>query len=154
TTTVLPLLTIGDVSQAEGNTTSVATVTATLSAASPFTTTVNFATADGTATVANNDYVATGGSLTFAPGVTSQAIPVAVVGDRLNEPNETFSVNLSGASNAFITDPQAIATLTNDDAAGLSIGDVVVAEGRLGNTTASYTVTLSPVNPTQTVTVN
>ena len=72
----------------------------------------------------------------------------------MNEVNENFLVNLSGATNAILTDGQGSATLNNDDAAGLAISDVVVAEGKLGNTTATYTVTLSPPNPTQTVNVD
>jgi hypothetical protein len=59
-------------------------------------------------------------------------------------------LNLSGATNAVITDAQGVGTITNDDVPGLSIDDVVVVEG----TNARFTVTLSPVNPTQTVTVN
>ena len=62
-TTVVPGLSIADVSQAEGNTTNLVTLTATLSASSPFTTTVNFATANGSAT-GGSDYAATGGALT------------------------------------------------------------------------------------------
>jgi uncharacterized repeat protein (TIGR01451 family) len=152
-TTVVPALTIGDAAQPEGETTSLGTLTATLSAASPFTTTVNFGTADGSATTANNDYAAAGGTVTFAPGVTTAQVQVPIIGDRVNEANETFVVNLSGATNAIVTDAQGQFTIQNDDAAGLAISDLVVAEGRLGNVTANYTVTLSPPNPSQTVTV-
>src|SRR5262249_603287 len=48
--------------------------------------TVVYATADDTATTADNDYVATSGTLTFAPGVTSQSITVTVNGDSQLEP--------------------------------------------------------------------
>jgi uncharacterized repeat protein (TIGR01451 family) len=152
-TTVVPGLSIADVSQAEGNSTNLATLTATLSASSPFTTTVNFGTADGSAT-GGSDYVATGGTVTFPPGTVSRTIQIGVIGDRVNEANENFLVNLSGATNAVLTDGQGSATLNNDDAAGLAISDVVVAEGRMGNTAATFTVTLSPPNPTQTVNVS
>ena len=56
--------------------------------------TVSYATADGTAT-AGSDYTATTGTLTFAPGSTPRRSAVAILGDTLNEPNETFLVNLS-----------------------------------------------------------
>jgi hypothetical protein len=53
--------------------------------------------------------------LTFAPGVTSQTVSVLVTGDATTEANETFVVNLSGASNATIADNQGLGTITNDD---------------------------------------
>ena len=59
---------------------------------------------------------------------------MAVPGDALNEPTETFLVNLSAPVNATIGDGQATGTITDDDGAPvLSIGDVTVAEG--GGTT-------------------
>ena len=62
-------LSIDDVSVTEGNAgTTIATFTVTLSPISGQTVTVDFATADGTATTADNDYVATSGTLTFTPG--------------------------------------------------------------------------------------
>lgn len=65
----VPTLSINDVSQVEGNAgTSTFAFTVTLSQASSQTVTVNYATADNTATVAGNDYVAGSGTLTFAPG--------------------------------------------------------------------------------------
>src|SRR5690606_37058422 len=76
--------------------------------------TVDYATADGTAT-APGDYTATNGTLTFAPGETTKTIAVPVVGDTAIEPNETFFVNLSNPTNATIADGQGIGTITNDD---------------------------------------
>jgi hypothetical protein len=71
-----------------------------LSTASDEVVTVDFATADGTA-VAGADYVATSGTLTFAPGDTTKTIAVAVVDPTLL-PDKYFYVNLSGATNAPI----------------------------------------------------
>ena len=79
---------------------------------------VNFATTDGTATTADNDYVARSGTLVFAPGVTSQSISVLVRGEKKTESNETFSVNLSGATNATIAASQGIGEILDDDAPG------------------------------------
>ena len=79
----------------EGNTGTVnATFTLTLSPAYGQPMTVHYATANGTAT-AGSDYTAASGDVTFAAGQTSKTITVAVLGDRLAEPNETFVVNLS-----------------------------------------------------------
>nr|WP_099206288.1 putative Ig domain-containing protein [Xanthomonas citri] len=111
-----PALSIDDVSVNEGNSgTTTATFTVSLSAASGQTVTVNYATADGTAT-AGSDYVARSGTLTFAPGVTAQGVAVTVNGDTAVEPNETFSVGLSGASNATIARATGTGTILNDDA--------------------------------------
>jgi Calx-beta domain-containing protein len=139
-----PTLAINDVTVTEGNTgTTNAVFTVTLTGATALPATVNFATADGTAT-AGSDYTAASGTLTFAPGTTSQLITVAVTTDLLNEPNETFFVNLTGAVNATVTDPQGLGTITNDDGQpALSINDVAVAEGNTGTTNAVFTVSLS-----------
>lgn len=139
----LPRITIGDTSVTEGNGgTTLATFTVTLSAASPDAITVAYATADGTAT-AGGDYLARSGLLTFAPGETSKTITVPVTGDRVAEPDETFVVNLSGATNAAVADGQGVATIL-DDEPRISIGDVTVAEGKKGKTTLfTFTVTLS-----------
>ena len=91
-----PTLSINDVSVAEGNAgTTTLGFTVTLSAVSGQTVTVDYATANGTATTADGDYLAASGTLTFAPGVTTQPVNVTVNGDVKDEPNETFLVNLS-----------------------------------------------------------
>lgn len=153
-----PTLSINDVILAERNSgTSMATFTVSLSPAnSSQTVTVNYATSNGTATTSNSDYTAASGTLTFSPGVTSRTVNVSVRGDTTVEPNETFFVTLSGASNATIGRAQGTATISNDDAlqSVLSINNVSVTEGNSGTATATFTVTLSPVNSAQTVTVN
>jgi hypothetical protein len=61
---------------------------------SSFPVTVQYASANGSA-IAPDDYPATSGTLTFAPGETSKTITVTVVPDLLQEFNETFSITLS-----------------------------------------------------------
>ncbi len=78
-----------------------ASFTVTLSASSANTITVNYATADGSAT-APRDYVSVSGTVTFNPGETTKPIIVQIVGEFVNEPNETYSVNLSNPTNATI----------------------------------------------------
>ncbi|MER3475818.1 MAG: hypothetical protein C4287_03670, partial [Leptolyngbya sp. ERB_1_2] len=53
----------------------------TLSEASSVPITVSYTTVDGTATIANNDYVKAADTLTFAPGETKKTITVNVLGD-------------------------------------------------------------------------
>jgi hypothetical protein len=111
-----PVLFISDVSRLEGkNGRTAFTFTVTLSAPSDVPVTVNYATADGTATVADNDYLPSSGTLTFAPGETSKTITVWVNGDRKKEPDESFFVNLSRAVNAGLADTQGLGTIVNDD---------------------------------------
>lgn len=111
----LPSLSIDDVTVPEGNAGTVdAVFTVTLSAASGQTVSVNYATADGTATQPV-DYTSTSGTLTFTPGQTTRTITVPVIGDTVPEADETFFVNLSGAVNATIGDNQGVGTIINDD---------------------------------------
>ncbi|HEX3650462.1 MAG TPA: Calx-beta domain-containing protein, partial [Pseudonocardiaceae bacterium] len=80
--------------------------------------TVHYATADGTAT-APADYAATSGDLTFAPGETTKAVTVPVVPDSVDEPNETFALNLSAPSaGVSIADGQGVGTIVDDDRNG------------------------------------
>ncbi|MHB8877335.1 MAG: Calx-beta domain-containing protein, partial [Myxococcaceae bacterium] len=139
-----PLLSIDNVSVTETNTGMVnAVFTVTLSPASASAVTVNYATADGSA-LAPGDYAATNGALTFAVGVTSQTITVSVNGDALDEADETFTVNLSGAANAAILDGQGLGTIVdNDPQPAISINDTSVTEGAAGTTNMVFAVTLS-----------
>ncbi|WP_374539644.1 Calx-beta domain-containing protein, partial [Micromonospora aurantiaca (nom. illeg.)] len=125
-----------------------ATFTVTLSNASALPVTVNYGTANGSAT-AGSDYAAGSGTLTFAPGVTSQTITVAITNDAVFEGAETFNVNLSTPGNATLGTASSTATIiddgtgtggTNDDRPSLSINDVVVNEA---TGMATFTVTLS-----------
>jgi len=135
----IPSLSIDDVSVNEGNSgTTTATFTVSLSAASGQTVSVNYATADGTAT-AGSDYVARSGTLTFAPGTTAQGVAVTVNGDTTVEPNETFSVGLSGASNASIARATGTGTILNDDAV-VTVGPASLPAATAGN---AYSQTLS-----------
>jgi hypothetical protein len=103
--------------EGNGNTTQFV-FTVSLSAAYDQAVTVHYATANGTAT-AGSDYQAKSGTLTFAPGQTTQTITVVVYGDKAVEADETFFVNLSSPSNnAFLFAPQGIGTILDDDVHG------------------------------------
>jgi probable HAF family extracellular repeat protein len=141
--TPVPDLTINNASVIEGNSGTVnAVFTVTLSTTSSVPVTVNYATADGTAT-AGGDYHPVSGTLTFGPGETTKTIIVPVNGDRLAEPNETFFVNLSGATSATVASGQGQGTIV-DDEPRISISDVAKFEGKKGQTTLfTFMVTLS-----------
>ena len=117
-----PSLTIANATVTEGNSGSVGAVfTVTLSAPTSNTVTVNYTTAPGSA-AAGADYTIASGTLTFNPGETSQQIVVQVQGDTASEANETFSVNLSGATNATIADNSGLGTITDNDTSTITIG--------------------------------
>jgi Tol biopolymer transport system component len=105
-------LAVNDVRIREKSTNAAFTVN--LPTASSETITVNYATADGTARTPT-DYTAQSGTLTFEPGQTTQQISAPIRGDRRNESNEFFFVNLSGATNAVISDAQGRATIVDND---------------------------------------
>jgi hypothetical protein len=144
-TAAQPRLSINDVAVAEGGvgTTSELTFTVSLSAPSGQAVTVTYATLNGTAIV-NSDYLANSGTLNLPAGTTSKPISVTILGDAVNEGNETFGVALLTAVGAVILDNTGVGTINNDDSAGFSIDDVAVVEPAAGTTTAVFTVTLAP----------
>jgi len=107
---------VSDVTVTEGDAGLASAVfTVSLSAALPTDTVrVDYATINGTAT-SGQDYAALAGTLVFAPGQTSKSIPVTVKGDKKKEANETFFVNLTGATNATIVGGQGIGEIIDDD---------------------------------------
>ena len=112
---------IDDVTVTEGdNGTTNAVFTVTFSEPVNNTITVDYSTADGTATVADNDYVPISPTpLVFNPNQTTQQITVEVNGDNLRENDETFFVNLTNlqANGSGITlgDDQGVGTINDDD---------------------------------------
>jgi hypothetical protein len=77
------------------------------------TTTVNYATADGTA-LAGSDYVAASGTLTFPPGLTSQTVVVQTLDDGHADPTKAFTISLSNPVGGVITSRQGIGTILDD----------------------------------------
>lgn len=151
-----PTMSIAPATVTEGNTgTAALTFTVTLSAASTNVVDVNFATSNGTA-ASGADYTATTGTLKFAIGETSRTITVPVLGDNIDEPNETLTLTLSNAIGATFAAPAnaiATGTITDDDnPPQISIADATITEGDSGTVTAVLTISLT--NPSsQNVTV-
>ncbi|MEL4896728.1 Calx-beta domain-containing protein, partial [Crocosphaera sp. Alani8] len=107
-----PELSINDVTVNEGDGT--ATFTVSLSSANDSEVTVDFNTVDGTA-IAGSDYTGSNSTVSFAPGQTSQSIVINITDDQVVEADETFTVNLSNAVGATITDGTGVGTIVNDD---------------------------------------
>lgn len=151
-----PAITINDVAVAEGTgsqTQSSANFTVSLNAPSEKPITVQYALEAGTATSAV-DYFNVSGTVELLAGTTSKTISVPMIHDNTFEPDETFFVNLSNATNATITDGQGQGTITNDDAQpAITIATSFRTEGASGTSgNATFEVKLS--NPShQTITV-
>ena len=131
-----PLFSVADATGTEGGTLG---FRVTLSAASAGTASVGYALEDGTA-VAGTDYTAVSGTLTFAPGETSQTVVVDLLDDAVDEPPETFTLTLSNAAGATIERAVATGTIEdNDDPPLFSVADATGTEGG----TLGFRVTLS-----------
>lgn len=74
-----------------------------------------YATSNGTA-VAGIDYVAGFGSLTIPAGQTSGVISISVLGDTVNEPDETLFLLLTNVLQATSARTVALGVIQNDDA--------------------------------------
>ena len=106
----LPLLSIQNSSITEGTGDGAMRFVVRLQPASEHVVTVQYATADGTAT-AGADYTPADGTLTFLAGITTQTIVVPITDDGLEEPvQETFTVALSAAVNATVASGAGFAT--------------------------------------------
>jgi hypothetical protein len=144
-----PELRVNDVTVTEGNAgTSFATFTIMYSGPGTPGVSVDYATADETAT-AGNDYTATSGTAALpSGGCKCTTVNVPILGDTTVEADETFEVNLSNPVGKTITDGQGIGTITNDDVPSASIDDPTVAEN---GGTMTFTVSLDVSSPTDAV---
>lgn len=113
----LPTLSIADASVIEGESGQTAmTFVVTLSAAYGVPVTAAYATRNGTATTADRDYEGvSAGRVEIPAGATSAEITILVNGDTRQEPDETFTVTLSGPTNATLARATGTGTILNDD---------------------------------------
>ncbi|MBO6662228.1 Calx-beta domain-containing protein [Roseivirga sp.] len=131
---------------ADGGATTTYTFTATLTGSIDQAISVDYATSDGTASA--SDYTAANGTLNFTgtDGET-QTFNVTVANDDIVELDETFTVTLSnvqaGGKNVTISDATGLGTITNDDAASISIDDVSKAENADGGATTDFVFTVT-----------
>jgi hypothetical protein len=107
--------------------------------------TVNFATANGTA-IAGTDYAATNGTCVFTNGVTSQKFTVTVYAGNTVQPDKTVLLQLSNPTGGLLAPPSA-ATLTIYDTSGSLVvpaGSTLVHESLITN---------GIIDPGETVTI-
>src|SRR5437870_3150633 len=140
-----PTFSIDDVTHQEGDTGTTSFVfTVTKTGSTELSSQVDFTTQDVSATTGDNDYVLNAGTLNFSSSDTTKTITVLVNGDVAVEPDETFTVHLSNATNATISDADGTGTITNDDTvtADISVTKSAPASATEGNN-FTYTITIS-----------
>jgi hypothetical protein len=125
-----PVASIADLAAAEGNAgVTVFSFSVTLSSPAASTVSVFYQTMDGTAT-SPSDYQETSGTLSFAPGATSAAAVVNVVGDAVPESDETFTVIIGSPVGVSIGDGEATGVIVNDDIAPGVFSELVHGSSR------------------------
>ena len=112
---------------------------------------VDYATANDSA-LAGADYIATNGSLTFAPGVTSQSFTVTILDDKLREGYEWFRVEFSNALGAEPSTFTANIAIVDDEPAPPDVfasspkvleseaGSIVITVSRSGDLSEATTL--------------
>ena len=110
-----PSVAISDVTVVEGNSGTVnAVFVVTLSTASEYTVVVDYTTVGGSA-ISGQDFVPAQDKLTIAPGSRTATISVAVIGDTVREPSETFRVDLRTPLNATLLDASGVGKISDND---------------------------------------
>ncbi len=109
---------------------------------------IGYATADGTATVANNDYIGTSGTLYFPAGTTTETITVEAVGNTIIENNVSFSVNLTVPTGFVATSATGTGTILNSNFPAVNVtSPAAQTRSATANLTYAFTVSLSEPAP-------
>jgi fibro-slime domain-containing protein/uncharacterized repeat protein (TIGR01451 family) len=138
-----PTLSITDVTVTEKTGEPVtAELTVLLSVPSGRAATVSYTTVEGTAR-AGSDYTADSETITIPAGATIATIAIEVLGDEVDELDESFQVVLSNPVAATLADAEGTIQIRDNDEARLTVADVEVTEGDEGVTEAVFTVRLT-----------
>jgi hypothetical protein len=113
---------------------------------------VPYSTSDGTA-LADLDYAAASGTLTFSSGETSKTFTVPILNDNLTEGGQTIHLELGTPTGAWLASPStAVLTIADNDAGGTlafaaasfsvaeTVGLATITVVRTGGTGAGVTV--------------
>ena len=133
------------------------TITATRTGGSYGSASVNYATANGTAT-AGSDYTTKSGTLNWADGdAASKTFTVTIIDDAVYEGSETFAVNLSGATGVSLGSPATATVTIVDNEAPDTTPDPFTFTAQTGaalNATAtSNTITVSGINAAASISI-
>jgi hypothetical protein len=139
----VPAISMNAVTVTEGDSGTInAVFTANLSALTGRTVSVNYQTAGNNAT-SGVDFQPVSGVLILNPRESAATISVPIIGDTLDEINETFNLLLSNPMNATIPGGALGTIVDNDPPPTVSISDVVGTEGVTGTKSFTFTLTLS-----------
>ncbi len=97
--------------------------------ASSRTVTVDVTTVDREA-VAGEDYAPLQTTLTFAPGEVVKTVAVDVIGEKVEEPDETFLVRLQRPTNAALQRAEGVGTILDDDVFSVTLDDMYLVESK------------------------
>lgn len=142
----VPALSISDDAELEDDPDENLEFTISLNTATAVPVSVDWTTEDASATLADSDYTAANGTVTFAPGDTSETVEVDQTADANIEADEVVQVVLSNPTGgATIADGTGDGTILNDDtgARTVDILDASVAEGDTGTTPLNFTIRLN-----------
>ena len=115
------------------------------SASSDFLISLDYATMNGSAT-AGEDFIAQDTTTAIIiPGNTYSYIQIEIIGDTIEEADETFDINFNNIKNASLSESNTTATILNDDTAILSVADNSVIEGATGESDLVFTVRSSAI---------
>ncbi len=110
-----PSISVGDTQVVEGDEgTSSAVFTVSLAAASGSGVSVRYSTSSGSAGP-GSDFTGVSGLVSFAPGQTAQPVAVPVVGDKVDEADETFSLFLTNPVGGPLVDAEGVGRILDDD---------------------------------------
>lgn len=110
-----PTLSIASASVNEGNSgTTPLAFTLTLNQASTTAVSVGYATSDATAR-AGLDYQSSSGAVTFAPGETTKPLVIPILGDTIDETDESFNLLFSNVVGAILASNSVTGTIVDDD---------------------------------------
>ena len=140
----LPTVSVGDASVVEGSTGTWVVVSVTLSAPSTTSVTVTLRTYDGTAK-AGSDYKSAVTTISFSPGQTTVTYSVRVLGDKLREGNELFTVELSDPAGAALARSVGTVTIVDDDGALLLLAPSAATSTTVAPVSDSAVATLLQV---------
>jgi len=138
-----PQVSIADASLREGNSgTSDMAFTLTLTGSTSLVATLHYSTYSQSA-VAGEDFQTVNGTVTFNAGETQKTINVPIIGDTVDEPDETFRVMISSVAYVTVSRDTAVGRIINDDrpANVITASDVTIREGNGGTRAAAIVLT-------------
>jgi uncharacterized repeat protein (TIGR01451 family) len=146
---VAPRAHLSDVTYSVAENGSLAPITVTLDAPNPYASvTVNYATDDGSA-ASGSDYIAASGALTIPAGSLSATFSITIVGDLVDESDETVLLSLSDPGGGSLSSPiAATLTIIDDDTAGIEVNPTTLTVSEpSGAGIFTFTLTSDPTAP-------